>query len=71
MGIDAMTPKLQVPAEIDHDREERWCRQGTRQLDTVFAAERFIDQVGFTACLAVRGDRDCRRTSPSVGDATR
>jgi hypothetical protein len=56
-----MRPKPQVPAEIDDYRDERWCRQGTRQIDTVFEAERFIEQVGFTACLA-----DSRRPGPSL-----
>jgi hypothetical protein len=56
-----MRPKPQVPPEIDDYRDERWCRQGTRQIDTVFEAERFIEQVGFTACLA-----DSRRPGPSL-----
>jgi hypothetical protein len=56
-----MRPKPQLPAEIDDYRDERWCRQGTRQIETVFAAERFIEQVGFTACLA-----DSRRPGPSL-----
>ena len=56
-----MRPKPQVPGEIDDYRDERWCRQATRQVDTVFGAERFIEQVGFTACLA-----DSRRPGPSL-----
>ena len=42
-------------------RDQRWRREGTRQIDTAFAAERFIDEVGFAACLT-----DCRRPGPSL-----
>src|SRR4029077_13912614 len=38
----------------------RWRREGTRQVETAFAAERFIEQVGFAACLT-----DSRRPGPS------
>jgi hypothetical protein len=56
-----LRPKPELPAEIDDYRDERWCRQGTRQIETVFDAERFIEQVGFTACLT-----DSRRPGPSL-----
>jgi hypothetical protein len=56
-----MRSKPQVPAEIDDYRDEHWCRQATRQVETVFEAERFIEQVGFTGCLA-----DSRRPGPSL-----
>src|SRR4029077_3800009 len=39
----------------------RWRREGTRQVETAFAAERFIEQVGFAACLT-----DSRRPGPSL-----
>ena len=55
-----MRPRPELPAEIDDYRDERWRRQGTRQIETVFDAERFIEQVGFTACLT-----DSRRPGPS------
>jgi len=56
-----MTRRSQVPPEVEEYRDERWCREGTRQIDTAFQAERFIEQVGFTACLA-----DSRRPGPSL-----
>ena len=51
----------QIPAEIEDYRDERWCREGTRQIETAFAAERFIEQIGFAACLT-----DSRRPGPSL-----
>jgi hypothetical protein len=56
-----MTPKPQIPAEIEEYRDERWRREGTRQVETALDAERFIEQVGFAACLT-----DCRRPGPSL-----
>ena len=50
-----------VPAEIKDYRDERWHREGTRQIETPLDAERFIEQNGFTACLA-----DSRRPGPSL-----
>ncbi len=56
-----MRPKPQIPAEIEEYRDERWRREGTRQVQTALDAERFIEQVGFAACLT-----DCRRPGPSL-----
>jgi hypothetical protein len=56
-----MTPKLSIPPEIEEYRDERWRREGARQVETVFEAERFIDHVGFAACLT-----DARRPGPSL-----
>jgi len=56
-----MRPKPQIPAEIEEYRDERWRREGTRQVETAPDAERFIEQVGFAACLT-----DCRRPGPSL-----
>ena len=53
--------KPQIPAEVEDFRDERWCREGTRQIETAFDAERFIEQVGFTSCLT-----DSRRPGPSL-----
>src|SRR6266516_5068701 len=53
--------KLQIPAEIEEYRDEQWRREATRQIETAFEAERFIEQVGFAACLT-----DCRRPGPSL-----
>jgi hypothetical protein len=56
-----MRPKPQLPAEIEDFRDERWRREGARQVETAFEAERFIEQVGFAACLT-----DSRRPGPSL-----
>jgi hypothetical protein len=42
-------------------RDERWWREGTRQVETAIDAERFVEQVGFAACLT-----DSRRPGPSL-----
>ncbi len=39
----------------------RWRREGMRQVETAFDAERFVEQVGFAACLT-----DSRRPGPSL-----
>ena len=56
-----MRSKPQIPSETEEYRDERWCREATRQIDNAFAAERFIEQVGFTACLT-----DSRRPGSSL-----
>ena len=56
-----MKPKSQIPADIEEYRDERWRREGTRQVETALDAERFIEQVGFAACLT-----DARRPGPSL-----
>ena len=56
-----MRPKPQLPSEIEDYRDERWRREGARQVETAFEAERFIEQVGFAACLT-----DSRRPGPSL-----
>jgi hypothetical protein len=56
-----MRPKPLIPTDIEEYRDERWRREGTRQVETAFEAERFIEQVGFAACLT-----DSRRPGPSL-----
>lgn len=56
-----MRTKPQITAEIEDYRDARWCREGTRQIETALEAERFIEQVGFCACLS-----DSRRPGPSL-----
>ncbi|PYR16728.1 MAG: hypothetical protein DMF94_26850 [Acidobacteria bacterium] len=56
-----MRPKPEIPAEIEEYRDERWRREGTRQVETALDAERFIEQIGFAACLT-----DSRRPGPSL-----
>jgi hypothetical protein len=56
-----MRPKPQLPEFIEEYRDARWCREGTRQIETAYDAERFIEQAGFAACMT-----DSRRPGPSV-----
>jgi hypothetical protein len=56
-----MSPKPHLPAEIEEYRDERWRREATRQVETALDAERFVEQVGFAACLT-----DSRRPGPSL-----
>ena len=56
-----MRPTPRIPDEIEEYRDERWRREGTRQVETALEAERFIEQVGFAACLT-----DSRRPGPSL-----
>src|SRR2546423_5814124 len=56
-----MRPKPSIPSEIEDYRDETWCREGARAISSVIAAERFIEQVGFAACLT-----DSRRPGPSL-----
>ena len=51
----------QIAPEIDEHRDLRWRREGARQVETAHDAERFVEQVGFTACLT-----DSRRPGPSL-----
>ena len=56
-----MRPRPELPDDIEDFRDFRWCREGTRQVETVFDAERFIEQAGFAACMT-----DARRPGPSL-----
>jgi hypothetical protein len=56
-----MRPKPQIPAEIEEHRDQHWRREGMRQIETALDAERFIEQIGFAACLT-----DSRRPGPSL-----
>src|ERR671911_503868 len=50
-----------IPPEIEEYRDRHWHREPTRQIETTLAAERFVEQVGFAACLT-----DARRPGPSL-----
>jgi hypothetical protein len=56
-----MRPRPHLPLEVEDFRDERWRREATRQIETAFEAERFVEQVGFTACMT-----DSRRPGPSL-----
>jgi hypothetical protein len=55
------TRQPQIPPDIEEYRDVRWRREGVRQVESAFEAERFIDQVGFAACMT-----DSRRPGPSL-----
>ena len=50
-----------IPDDIEELRDTRWWREPTRQVLSPIDAERFIEQVGFAACLT-----DSRRPGPSL-----
>lgn len=55
------TRQPDIPPDIEEYRDVRWRREGVRQVESAFEAERFIDQVGFAACMT-----DSRRPGPSL-----
>src|SRR5687768_5614071 len=61
MGSAAPMSKPTLPEEIEEHRDRCWRREATRQIDTAIEAERFIEHVGFAACLT-----DSRRPGPSL-----
>ena len=56
-----MPNRPQISPEFEEYRDERWCREGTRLISTVLGAERFVEQLGFAACMT-----DSRRPGPSL-----
>ena len=57
-----MKPSASLLTEdVEEFRDGRWWREATRHVETAFDAERFIEQVGFAACLL-----DSRRPGPSL-----
>ena len=61
MGSVAPMSKITLPEDIEELRDRNWRREATRQVDDVLEAERFIERVGFAACLT-----DSRRPGPSL-----
>ena len=53
--------KATLPEEIEELRDRNWRREATRLIDNALEAERFIERVGFAACLT-----DSRRPGPSL-----
>lgn len=56
-----MRPRPELPEDIEDYRDARWQREETRRVETAFDAERFVERVGFAACLT-----DSRRPGPSL-----
>ncbi len=53
--------RLSLPAEIEEYRDIYWQREETARVETFLQAERFIERVGFAACLT-----DARHAGPSL-----
>lgn len=53
--------KLAPTGCVENHRDFHWRRDGVRQVETALQAERFVDEVGFAACLT-----DSRRPGPSL-----
>jgi len=51
----------ELSADAEEHRDRHWQREGTRQVETAFDAERFVERVGFASCLT-----DTRRPGPSL-----
>ena len=51
----------QLSADAEEHRDRHWQREATRQVETAFDAERFVERVGFSSCLT-----DARRPGPSL-----
>src|SRR5678815_5523027 len=50
-----------LPDEIEEYRDSNWHREGAGYVQTAAQAERFIERVGFAACLT-----DSRKPGPSL-----
>lgn len=62
IGYDLrVRPRPEIPSEIEDFRDQRWRREGARQVSNALEAERFIEHVGFASCLT-----DSRRPGPSL-----
>jgi hypothetical protein len=53
--------KPPIPEDIEEFRDQRWGREDARRIESAFDAERFIERVGFAACMT-----DSRRPGPSL-----
>src|SRR6476620_7106282 len=53
--------RTELPIEAEELRDARWQREATRQVETAYDAERFVEQAGFAACMT-----DSRRPGPSL-----
>lgn len=56
-----MRRRHEVPEEIEELRDRTWQREEPRRIETAVDAERFVERVGFAACMT-----DSRRSGPSL-----
>jgi hypothetical protein len=54
-------PRPELPPHIEEHRDARWQREGMRQIDNAYEAERFVERAGFAACMT-----DARRPGASL-----
>src|SRR4051794_263111 len=59
--VAVVRAKPEIPADIEDIRDVHWRREGMTQVDSALEAERFIDRVGFAACMT-----DSRKPGPSL-----
>ena len=60
-GVPGFSRALAIPEDIEAFRDRHWHRDALFPVDTAVAAERFVERVGFAACLT-----DARRPGPSL-----
>ncbi len=53
--------KLTLPSKVEEYRDQHWHREDALKIETASDAERFIENVGFAACLT-----DSRQPGPSL-----
>lgn len=56
-----MSARPSLPEFVEDHRDAHWCREDMRRIETAYDAERFIERVGFAACMT-----DARRPGPSL-----
>jgi hypothetical protein len=61
LSIEHSRVRHTIPEEIEAFRDNHWHRDSLYPIDTAVGAERFIERVGFAACLS-----DSRRPGPSL-----
>jgi hypothetical protein len=56
-----MRARTELPEHVEDFRDRQWNREAARQVESASHAERFVERVGFTACLT-----DSRRPGASL-----
>lgn len=56
-----MARRASLPEHVEEHRDRHWCRDESLRVASALDAERFVDRVGFAACLS-----DSRRPGPSL-----
>ena len=56
-----MVSRPSLTPAVDDFRDRTWCREDARRIESAHQAERFVERVGFAACMT-----DSRRPGPSL-----